>query len=79
MDPNNVMMLWYVAYVDKLASRAGETPPLVDTSTRRRPMRRQLARWCGHAALRVGAWLLAEESRVGMERVDASRQQATAI
>ena len=78
MDPNNEMMLWYLAYIDKLATRAGGAQPFVSTSDRRFPMRRRLARWCGHAALRVGTWLLAEELRTGVEHGDGSQQQTVA-
>ena len=78
MDPTNEMMLWYLAYIDKLATQAGGAQPVVSPIAHRLPMRRQLARWCGHAALRVGTWLLAEELRTGVEHGDGSQQQTVA-
>ncbi len=78
MDPNNEMMLWYLAYIDKLATRAGGAQLIVSTIDHRLPIRRRLAQWCGHAALRVGTWLLAEELRTGVEHADGSQQQTVA-
>ncbi len=78
MDPNNEMMLWYLAYIDKLATRAGGAQPVVSPIDHQFLMRRRLARWCGHAALRVGTWLLSEELRTGVEHADGSHQQTVA-
>ena len=78
MDPQNAMNIWYLAYINKLATRAGEALPVVSTIDHRLPMRSRLARWCGHAALRVGMWLLAEELRTGVEHAAGSQQQTVA-
>ncbi len=75
MDPNNEMMLWYLAYIDKLATPAGEAQLVMSTCGHLLPMRRQLARWCGRAALRVGTWLLAEEVRTGVGHAHGSQHQ----
>ena len=78
MDPNNEMMLWYLVYVDKLARRGDGAQRAASTIGDAFTMRRRLARWCGRAALRVGTWLLAEESRTGVEPSDGSQQQTVA-
>ena len=78
MDPQNAMNIWYLAYIHKLDTRAGEALPVVSTSDHRLPMRRRLARWCGHTALRVGTWLLAEEVRTAAEHADGSQQHTVA-
>ncbi len=78
MDPHNAMNVWYLAYVDKLAKSAGEEPPVAAPINHRPLMRRRLARWCGHAAVRVGTWLLGEELRTGVEYADRSQQQTVA-
>jgi hypothetical protein len=65
MDPNHETMLWYLAYIDTVTPRAGGAQLGIRTTDHGRPLRRRLARWCGHAALRVGTWLLAEEVRTG--------------
>ena len=76
MDPHNEMMLWYLAYIDKVATGAGRAQPVVSAiDDRRLQMRRRLARWCGRAALRVGTWLLAEELRTGTEHPNGSQRQ----
>jgi hypothetical protein len=75
MDPTNEMMIWYLAYRDTLATRASGAELAVSTIAHRLGMRRRLARWCGRAALRIGAWLLAEELRTGAEHANGSRQQ----
>ena len=78
MDPNHETNLWYLAYIDKLATRAGGAPSVVSPIEQRLPMRRWLARWCGHAALRVGTWLLAEELRAGVDHADGAQQHPVA-
>ena len=65
MDPNHETMLWYLAYIDKVTTRAGGAQEGIRTIDYGPPLRRRLARWCGHAALHVGRWLLAEEARTG--------------
>ena len=74
MDPTNETMFWYLAYTDKLGTRAGEAQPVVSPIDHRLRMRRRLARWCGRAALRVGTWLLAEELRAGVEHAHGPQQ-----
>ena len=78
MDPTNETMFWYLAYIDKLGTRAGEAQPVVSPIDHRLPLRRRLARWCGHAALRVGTWLLAEDLRTGVEHPEGPRRQTVA-
>ena len=78
MDPHNEMMLWYLAYIDTLATSAGGAQPDVSAIDHRLPTRRRLARWCGHAALRVGTWLLAEDLRTGVEHPEGPRRQTVA-
>ena len=68
MDANNEMMFWYLAYSHKMNTKAGQTPHQLRT-------RSWFARICGHAALRVGLWLLDAESRTGMENANWSQQQ----
>jgi hypothetical protein len=78
MDPNHEMMFWYLAYIDKATTRAGGAQLGMRTIDHGRPVRRWLTRWCGHAALRVGTWLLAEEARIGVEPADGSQQHTVA-
>ena len=74
MDPIYETMLWYLAYIHKLNTRAGEVQLVMSATDHGHPIRRRLARWCGHAALRVGTWLLAEELRTGVEYASESPQ-----
>ncbi len=78
MDPRHDILLWYHTYRDTLTRRAGEAPVAVRTTDHGRPLRRSLARWCGHAALRVGTWLLAEEARTDVELADGSQYHTLA-
>jgi len=73
MDPMYETMLWYLAYIHKLNTQAGAAQLIPSTAGRGRPIRHRLARWCGHAALRVGAWLLAEDVRAGAEHAETPR------
>ncbi len=74
MDPRHDLLLWYHAYSDTLTTRTGGAPVGVHMKGHGRSLGRSLARWCGHAALRVGTWLLAEEARTDVEPVDGSQQ-----
>jgi hypothetical protein len=78
MDPMYETMLWYLAYIHKLGTRAGGAQLISSGTDQGHPIRRRLARWCGHAALRVGTWLLAEELRTEVEHA-AESPQPTAV
>jgi hypothetical protein len=71
MDGYNMLLL-YFAFFGKPATKAGEAQLGVRTIEHRLPMRRRLTRWCGHAALRIGAWLLAEELRTEVEYAEGA-------
>jgi hypothetical protein len=79
MDPMYETMLWYLAYIHKLRTGAGGAQLILSATEQGCPMRRRLARLCGHAALRVGTWLLAEELRTGVEHTAESPQPTAAF
>ena len=56
-DPNR----WYLAHLSQLATDDIRSHPGASTMHHRRSRRRWLVRWCGHAALRMATWLLADE------------------
>lgn len=67
-DPN----LWYLAYCNHLANDDARSQPGANTIHHRRPRSRWLVRWCGHAALRMATWLLADELPIRGAAADGS-------